>query len=301
MPETVIIQNPQSGSGDHADSVRNRAEVLGYGLERTEEAGDAIALAQRAAAAGASTVVAAGGDGTVNEVLNGIGRADAFDDVTLAVLPLGTGNNFAKQIGVPDLEAAFDVLAAGRRRRIDVGQANDWLFVNSCVGGLTADSSSETSAEMKSRLGVLAYVVTTLQSVSDFESLRVRVEIDDGAATAFDGEALVVLVGNGRRFTTGGSSQANMEDGRFDVTVIEDESALDLMSDALGERLLGAESEHVVRTQTDSLTLSVQDPDTIRFSLDGEIIQERELDIECRPRTLSVAVGDSYRPDPDQS
>jgi YegS/Rv2252/BmrU family lipid kinase len=301
MSGTILIQNPQSGSGDHADAVRDRAELLGYALERTEEAGDAITLAQEAAETGFSTIVAAGGDGTVNEVVRGIDRAGAFDDVTLGVLPLGTGNNFAGQIGVTDLNTAFEVLDDGSRRRIDLGRANDRLFVNSCVAGLTADSSSETSADMKNRIGVLAYVITTLRSVSEFESLPLTIDSDESGTEPWAGEALSVLVGNGRRFTTEGSSQANMEDGLFDVAVIKDASALDLMGDRVLERLFGQDSAHIDRFQTSSLTITIHTPDTIKFSLDGEIIQRRELSLDIRPRTLTVAVGDAYDPDPDRA
>lgn len=301
MTDTVIIRNPKSGSADHAEAVRKRAELLGYALERTHEPGDAIDLAEEAAEAGFSTVVAGGGDGTVNEVVRGIDRAGAFDDVTLGVLPLGTGNNFAEQIGITDLETAFEILEEGSRRRIDLGRADGRPFVNSCVAGLTAESSSETSAEMKDRLGVLAYVITTLRSVPEFESLRLTIDSEErsGETTAWVGEALCVLIGNGRRFTTEGSTQADMEDGLFDLVIIRDVSAIDLMSDAVIERLLGQDSAHIIRTRTPTLTITSHDPETTRFSLDGEIVQRRELSFDVQPRTLRVAVGDAYDPHPE--
>ena len=301
MPDTVIIQNPKSGSGDHTEAVRKRAEVLGYPLEQTEKANDAILLAEEAAEAGASTIVAAGGDGTVNEVVRGIERAGALDGVTLGILPLGTGNNFAKHIGITDIDTGFSVLEDGDRRRIDLGLANDTPFVNSCVTGLTAQSSSETTPEMKERLGMLAYVLTTLRSISEFESppLEVDIEEDGAETTAWTGEALCVLVGNGRRFLTAGDNQANMEDGLFDITVIEDVPTLDLMGDAVIERLLGQDSGAVTQLKTPSLTIITRNPEPIRFSLDGEIIQQRELSLDTHPRTLSVAVGDGYSRNPD--
>ena len=302
MPDTVIIQNPQSGSGDHANAVRDRAELVGYALERTENAGDALSLSREAAEAGVSTIVAAGGDGTVNEVVRGIDQAEAFADVTLGVLPLGTGNNFAEQIGITDLDGAFAVLEDGDRRRIDLGRADDRLFVNSCVAGLTANSSSETSSDMKNRIGTLAYVITTLRSMSDFESLPLTIDgaESESGTSAWTGEALSVLVGNGRRFTTEGGEQANMEDGRFDVTVIKDAPALDLMGDRVVERLFGRDSPHIDRFQTSSLTITIDTPETIRFSLDGEIIQRKRLSLDIQPRTLAVAVGDAYDPSPDE-
>jgi YegS/Rv2252/BmrU family lipid kinase len=298
-PETVVVENPQSGSGDHAATVRERVALLGYGHERTRSAGDAIRLAEEAADAGASTIVAAGGDGTVNEVVRGIDRAGALGRVTFGILPLGTGNNFATQIGVDDLETAFEVVENGERRDIDLGRANERPFVNSCIAGLAATASSETSAEMKSRLGVLAYVVTTLRSLSDFESLRLSIHSDPGTEpTDWTGEALCVLVGNGRRFSMEGTTQADMEDGRFDVAVIEDVPTIDLMGDAIAERLLGRDSPDVVRFQPTAFTIENHDLESVRFSLDGEIIQECELTLEVQPGALTVAVGDTYDPDP---
>lgn len=298
--ETVIVLNPESGGGNHVTAVRARAEERNFSIWQTEAPGDAVTFAQEAAEAGASTIVSAGGDGTVNEVIHGIDRAAAFDEVTLGVLPLGTGNNFAKNIGITDLDSGFEVLKAGERRRIDVGRANGHLFMNSCVAGLTAESSDETSAEMKRRLGVVAYVITTLRSVSDYGGLHLSVEIDrnDTETVTWTGEAICVLVGNGRRFTLRGSAQANMEDGLLDVAVIEDVSALDLMSDTIIEQLFGQESAHLFRTLASSLAITVHDPESSRFSLDGEIIQQRELSVDTRPATLAIAVGDSYDPNP---
>lgn len=300
MTETIIIENPRSGRGEHTETVRNRAELLGYAHEQTEAAGDAIELAAAAAEDGFSTIVAGGGDGTVNEVIQGIDRADALEDVTLGILPLGTGNNFATQIGVGDIDTAFDVLDDGERRRVDLGRANGHLFVNSCVAGLTAASSSETSSDMKDRLGELAYVITTLRSASEFDSPSLEIDIEEHGTetTAWEGEALCVLVGNGRQFTAEGGGQADMEDGRFDVTVIKDVSTLDLMSETLLERLFGRESEDLLRLQASSLTIEVLESESIRFSLDGEIVQREELSLETQPRTLTVAVGDAYEPDP---
>jgi len=298
--ETVVVLNPESGSGSHSATVRQRADELGYTLVATDTDGDAVALAAAAARRGADTLVAAGGDGTVNEVIRGIGRADAFDRVTLGVVPVGTGNNFAKQLGIVGPDAAFDVVESGERRRLDLGRANGHLFVNSCIAGLTADSSSRTSPAMKQRLGVLAYVVTTLRTVSDFESLRLTVAIDgrDRSEPAWTGDALGVLIGNARQFGPAKHGPADAEDGLFDVAVIEDVPVLSLMSDAVVERLLGRNSTYITRFQAGSLSVEVHNPSSVRFSLDGEIIQERRLSFESLPRTLSVAVGEQYESAP---
>ena len=292
--------NPRSGRGSHGKTVRARAEALGYGVEETASAESAVELARGAVADGHSTIVAAGGDGTVNQVVRGIDRAGGYASVTLGVVPVGTGNNFARQLGITDTDTAFAVLRDGERRRIDLGSADGNPFVNSCVAGLTADSSGSTSPQLKRQLGVLAYLVTTLRTVSDFESLRLSVQIDGEEldTPVWTGEALSVLVGNGRRFVPGTTGQANLEDGRFDVTVVEDVPVLSLMSSALLERLLGRESPYITRFLARSLRIRVHDPAAVRFSLDGEIIQARTLSCRVRPRTLRVAVGPGYTADP---
>ena len=301
-PETVVIVNPNSGNEDHTDAVQSRTEILGYAYRETAAAGDAIEFAREAAEAGVSTVVAAGGDGTVNEVLRGVDEADAFEEVTFGVVPAGTGNSFAGNIGVESIEHAFDVLENGRRRRIDLGRTDESLFVNSCIAGLTAEASGDTSSDMKSRFGVLAYVVSTLRSVSEFEALPLSVDAYDGGGetTGWEGDALMVLVGNARRFVRGDDTQADVEDGEFEVTVVEDVSAMDVMGEAVSSGLFAADSEHVQRFRAPALDITLQESDTIRFSLDGEILTRQSLTVRTDPGAVEVAVGDSYQPDPGE-
>ncbi|KDS91002.1 diacylglycerol kinase [Halorubrum saccharovorum] len=300
MAGTVIVHNPESGSGSHTETVRTRADLCGYALEQSEQAGDVVALTREAAEAGYSTIVAAGGDGTVNEVVQGIDRADAFDDVTLGILPLGTGNNFAKQIGITDIETAFSALEDGARRTIDIGMATDRPFVNSCVAGLTAESVSGTSGESKSRIGGLAYVLTTLRTVTEFDPLHLTVDSGMGAGEppTWSGEALCVMVGNGRQFAADGTTQANMEDGLFEVAIVKDVPAIDLMSDAVLERLFGQDSAHIDRFQAASVDIRGHSADPVRFTVDGDIIQHHELDLSVRSNVLQLVVGEEYDPVP---
>ena len=299
MAGTVIIYNPQSGGGSHADKVEDRADLSGYAVERSERAGEAVLLTREAIEAGYETIVAAGGDGTVNEVVQGIDRADAFDDVTFGILPLGTGNNFAKQIGITDLETAFAALDDGTRRTVDIGMATDRPFVNSCVAGLTAASVSETSSALKSRIGGAAYVLTTLRTVTEFDPLRLTVDDTSGGDTpTWRGEALCVMVGNGRQFAADGTTQANMEDGRFEVAIVKDVPKFDLMSDAVFERLFGRDSPHIDRFRAESVDIESGSGDPVRFTLDGEIIERHDIALSVRPRTLRLVVGEGYDPEP---
>lgn len=299
-PDTVLVLNPKSGSEDHVEIVRKWATLKGHAVQTTQREHHAIQLAQRAAERGASEIVAVGGDGTLNEVVKGIHAADAFGDVTAGVVPAGTGNNFATNIGITGIEHAFDVLESGERRSLDLGMADDAPFLNSCVAGITARASHETSAELKSRIGVLAYVLTTLRMATEFSGLELTATVvEEGEPhTAWEGSASVVLVGNGRRFSMAGTEQANLEDGLLDVTIIEDAASLDLASDHLWERLVNAESANLERLLASSIELHVESERETVFSLDGEILELDSVTLTNEPGALEMYVGEAYDPLP---
>lgn len=296
---TVLIVNPNSGSGDHLETVRGRAATLGYTVRTSEREGHAIDLTEEAIDEGFENIVAVGGDGTVNEVLQGILAADAGDEVSLGVVPAGTGNDFADHLGIPDIDEAFSVLQHGDRRRIDIGLANGAPFLNSCIAGITAEASARTSSELKSRLGVLAYVVTTIRTLSEFHALELTADVRDGGATetVWAGPAGLVLIGNGRRFSMTGGQQANMEDGLFDVTLVEDPASISLVGDQALETPLGR--PELTRFRASTLELGVETGEQATFSLDGEIREFSEVHLRTDPGAIRVGVGDTYNPTPE--
>ncbi|NHN47058.1 YegS/Rv2252/BmrU family lipid kinase [Halostella sp. JP-L12] len=296
----VLVLNPNSGSADHGPEVRNRAADHGFDVRVSEEPGDAVDLAAEAAKGGADVVAAAGGDGTLNEVVCGIDRADAFEDVTFCPVPCGTGNNFASNVGVGSIAAAFDAVETGEERAIDLGRANDEPFINSCVGGLTADASASTSADLKERIGVAAYAVSTLRTMAEFDGVPIHVETSDDIADPWSGEALIVMIGNCRRPPDeSGRTQANVEDGLFEVTILEEEPAIDLVEDAIEQRLFGSEAVDVVTRRTPELRITTDADDPVNYSLDGEMISAESLHAATEHRRLKLRVGDAYAPDPD--
>ena len=332
--QRVVVLNPTSGSSDHADRVRELATERGFDVRETEEAGDGVELAREAAASGAEIIAAAGGDGTINEVVRGIDAADAFADVTLAVVPAGTGNNFASNIAIPDIEQAFRAIDDGRTRRIDLGNATGSVtaestkgvlrgsqeadggadgdeieagrpgtsrpFVNSCVGGLTAEASADTSSASKERLGVLAYVMSTLRLMRSFDGFQLRVE-QPGGGTLWEGTAIFVLVGNARRFGPERVSRANVEDGLFDVAIVESMPPAEIVEEAAAYRLFGEESDHVTRLQTPALAVDVESGEPMSFSFDGEMGEYEELSVTVRPNCLALFVGPEYEPEPGEA
>lgn len=297
----VLVLNPVSGSEDHEPEVTARAHDRGFEIRRTEQAGDATRFAREAAEAGADLVAAAGGDGTINEVVNGIVDADALEETDLAVVPTGTGNNFAANVGIEGIGHAFRLIDDGERRDIDLGRANERAFANSCVGGITAEASTSTSSDGKREFGVLAYVLSTIEAMAEFDPLPLRVETAvEGGESTWEGEAVFVLVGNCRRFTGARTAQAHVEDGLFEVTVVEQANTVDLVGEAALDRLFGRDETHIVRRRTPSLTVETLDERPVKYSLDGEVLETNALELETIPAALTVVVGEAYAPNPDE-
>jgi len=299
--DSVVVLNPESGTSDHVSAVRSQAAAQGYLVRESTWEGHAIDLASNAAEAGATVVAAAGGDGTLNEVVRGIEAVGALDSVTVGAIPCGTGNNFARNIGITGIKQAFEVLGDGERRQVDLAFANGRPFINSCVGGLTAEASAATSPALKRRFGSTGYLISTLQTVRSFDSIRVTVVMydDPDSAPVWSGDAVGVLIGNGRRFPPGGSEQANMEDGKFDVTLVRATGSVGLLRTAAVERLFKQETPWTARYTVSSVDISVDDDDPVAFSLDGEIVRHRQLSLRIRPKRLRIAVGDRYDPAPE--
>ncbi|MFC6717031.1 diacylglycerol/lipid kinase family protein [Natrialbaceae archaeon GCM10025810] len=301
----VLVVNPTAGSEDHVAEVTHRGRDHGFEVRETEEAGDAKRFA-RQAAADADLVAAAGGDGTINQVVNGVVASGELESTTVAVVPAGTGNNFASNVGIEGLGHAFDVIETGERRRLDLGVANDRAFVNSCVGGITAEASGSTSPEEKRRLGVLAYVMSTLEMVRSFEPLSLRVKTaggpDGDEPDTWEGNAALVLIGNCRRFTGPRRVQANVEDGLFEVTIVEHLPS-GLANGGTLERLFGRSTDSsasIVRRLTPSLTIESLGDSPVAYSLDGEILEARHLSVETDPGALTVPVGPGYETPDEQ-
>lgn len=303
--DRALVLNPVSGSEDHAARIRRLATDHGFSIHETERTGDAVDIAAAAVEGGATLLAVAGGDGTLNEALRGLDAADAVGEVTFAAVPAGTGNNFARNVGIEGIEHAFEVIERGRRRQIDLGTASvdggDPLpFLNSCVGGITAEASADTTPHSKSRLGVVAYVLNTIQTVTDFDPLRMHADIEGAEGRdGWTGDAAAILVGNGRRFPGDGRTQADMEDGLLDVTILEHESTANLAAETFRSWLAADETEHLTRVQATSMTLNLFGEEAIQFSLDGEMVAAHRLDVEVRPGVLDLLVGEAYEPSPE--
>ena len=222
MSDTVIIFNPNARSEKSRDLANVLRELAPEAeLRMTAGAGDARRLAAEAARDGFRVVAAAGGDGTVNEVANGL----AGTDTVLGVLPVGTMNVFAKEHDLPEkLDEAWAVIRAGHRREIDLLAANGTHFIQLAGVGLDAQVVKETTWESKKNLGPLSYLISAAQ-IAARTPPRLIVE-----AGGMKSEGSFVLIGNGRYY---GAKivlfpKARVDDGLLDVLIFKNIGYLDI-------------------------------------------------------------------------
>lgn len=295
MPRLRVIYNPTA----HGEKVRQLLDFLNSRADRcdpypTRHAGHARDLAHEAVRSGCQVIVAAGGDGTINEVVNGIGDdPEGFNRTALGLLPAGTTNVFAKELGIPGgLAPAWKVIEESRPRRIDLpcahfqnrrGREEQRYFVQLAGAGFDARAIERVSWKLKKLAGPLAYVWAGLQA---FREILPEVEVRGGPHTL---RGQMVLVGNGRYF--GGKFRffpdADLADGRLDVCVIpriDWRFLFGLLTRLRSPRLpdaLGARS-----FQTTRLTLT--SPSRVPLQLEGDCCGELPASLGILPGHLQV-------------
>jgi diacylglycerol kinase (ATP) len=297
-----VICNPASGGGCDADVIREQLADFGAEWIDTHGVGDAQSAAEEWSE---GLLIVVGGDGTVNEVVNGLGRAGFPESVTLAVRPTGTGNDLAATLAIPnDPEGATDAIRHGEVRTLDVARVHsegvgERYFINVATGGFGAETSSLADEELKGRWGKLAYFRASLEKARDFDVRDVRVTLDGEERLL---RAVNVAVGN-CRYAGGGwlaAPKANPEDGLLDLVIIEDvglKEALALApaglarSDYLGREGVFSARAKKIRVETQ--------PGGLEFTADGELIGDEPVAFEVIPHTLKVIVGPDYVPEPE--
>ena len=229
-----VILNPYANrwrAGSRLDEVRDAfsAVSLQPDIIQTTHPGEAITLAETAVAQGYDAVVAAGGDGTLSEVANGLLRAAGKGaTVPFGILPIGTANDFSDMVALPrDLVAAAQVVASGNTHQIDAGRVNDHFFINNCAVAMEPLITLE-NIRMKRLSGELRYVVALLRGLVKLKGWQMQVRWDDGG---HDGSVYLLSVCNGPR--TGGfymAPQATVDDGLFDFVFAPEVPKLTVLS-----------------------------------------------------------------------
>lgn len=296
-----VVCNPASGGGTYdPDTVRR--ELDGYEIEWLETGGPGEAQ-QAAQEYRDGLLIVAGGDGTINEVVNGLGKAGFPESVTLGILPTGTGNDLAATLVIPDdPDEAEDVIRQDRVRTLDAASVrsegvDERYFVNVATGGFGAETSRMADEELKGRWGKLAYLRASLENAGKFDVREIRLVLDGEERFT---RAVNVAVGN-CRFAGGGwpaAPRANPEDGLLDLVVIEQAGLggmLSLAPDLLAKNdYLDHEGIFFARARNIRIETA---PGGLWFVADGEVIGDEPVEFEVLPKALKVVVGPGYTPE----
>jgi len=311
-----VIFNPASGHGRGARRIELYRKLLDTHLgshewARTEKAGDEGELAERALREGADLVVAVGGDGTWSQVADRL-IASGESEVALGVLPAGTGNDFARSLGISygSPEEAVAALAARKTRRIDVGRVvSPWRSAAVGSAGGAGDLSKaprhflnvvgfgfdvaviRATTDARFLRGAALYKLTAMQQLLLYRSARLR--LSSGEGWSVEGRHLILTISNGRIFGGGFpiAPGASLRDGRLDACAIRDASPLGrarLFGLAGKGRHVGAPGVAVHQDRA----FTVRFEEAVRYEVDGDVHESPtgEVRIEAVPEALSVVV-----------
>ena len=284
MTDTVVILNPFAGNLETLRDWQERVESIvgGLPIRTTTHAGDAEALSRGAVKEGFGRVIAAGGDGTVNHVANGIAGTDAV----LGILPMGTVNVFAMELGLPsnDLQRCWDIIQAGNVRLVDLPSANGRYFVQLGGIGLDAQAVKETTLAFKRSLGPLSYLISAAH-IAARQPPKLSIESEDAPVR----EGSFLLVGNGRLY--GGPfpffKQAAIDDGLLDVVVFKRLGFLEILK-YLHDVVFSSDIRVPEIEYFQTRQLRVTSEQDVPLELDGELAGNCPVNFKMHEKALAV-------------
>jgi diacylglycerol kinase (ATP) len=293
LVKICVIVNPRAGSVKDLDLLLKQvARLKPFITHITHKKGGAKALAADAIRKGCNYLIAAGGDGTLNEVVNGIATHSA--DVRLGLLPLGTGNDFARCLNLPGtVPENIAILRAGKTRPIDLVRVRSdrtRYFVNVSAGGFSGVVNEKLTPAIKRAWGPLAYVRSAAAAVSELRAYRTAIRFDQRETVALD--LYNVIVANGR-FVAGGlpiAPEADPSDGLLDVILIPQRPAAETA-------MLAAKILMGKHLRSDSITfrrvskISIRSRPGMWFNVDGELVGNDPAVFEVIPKALQFVVG----------
>ncbi len=273
--------------------MRERLETLSpERFHVSGEAGEAERVAREASEAGVELIVSAGGDGTLNEVVNGIARAGCVS--ALALVPLGTGNDFARTLGVPnDIDTAVAQIGNAQIRAIDLVRVTSdevRYFVNVSSGGFSGVVDEKLTPEMKRAWGPLAYLRSAAAAFSELRGYTTKVALDDQPPT--ENDLYNVVIANGR-YVAGGipiAPEADISDGLLDVVLIPERGPADLAilaAQILVGKHLGSDAVIFKRAKK----IAINSRPGMWFNVDGELIGNEPAVFELLPQALRCVAG----------
>lgn len=292
MKDRLLVWNGGSGKAEAIDDLRKSLRAGGeIALTRGVNLCDEIA---KAVSEGCKTVVAGGGDGTVNAVVNALMRIDEEQRPTFGIVPLGTANDFAGTLKIPnDLPSAVELIDSGFVQSCDVVRISSHQFerfyANMAAGGNCVRVSEQLTDEIKKTWGPFCYMRGAAGVLTDMITYKIVANCDQ---EKFELDSWAVLVANGR--TNAGrievAPKASITDGLIDVIIIREGNALDMV-EIVSRTLLGSflECEQVIFRQVKQLTLG--SIPGMRFTIDGEVIDEEPIQFDVIAGAIRM-IGD---------
>lgn len=298
MVRARLIYNPTSGR----EEVRRRLPAILQRLERggietschaTESEGDAAWAASEAVRRGFDLIVAAGGDGTLNEVVSGLSAHEQRP--SLGILPLGTTNDFARAHGIPKLWTdACDLIVRGYTRPVDVGRADDKYFINIAGGGSLTELSYEVPSKLKTMVGQLAYYMKGLEKITRLHPVRMKI-VANGVPDVIDEELMLFLIANSNSVAGFDrlAPDASTNDGLFDVLALRKCNLGEFIRIATmvmrGETVRN--DPHFIYFQSDRIT--VETDSRVQLNLDGEFGGTLPCTFSLLPSHLNVIMDEN--------
>ena len=278
IPSSLLILNGKSADNallrDAIGALREEGMTLHVRV--TWEKGDAVRYVEEACRLGVDTVIAGGGDGTINEVATALIDVTAHAAPALGLLPLGTANDFATSAGIPsELDNALRLAIVGHAVAVDIARVNSkTCFINMATGGFGTRITSETPEKLKAALGGVSYLIHGLMRPDTLKADRCEINGED---FHWQGDALVIGIGNGRQ--AGGGQQlcpqALINDGLLQLRIFTAEELLPALLTTLTRP---EESPNVIESASPWFEISA--PHDITFNLDGEPLSGRHFRID---------------------
>ncbi len=302
MSYAKVIVNPVAGAGRTAKKwphIMGHLKRIGLRFEHdlTEAPGHAIELARLAVKRGFERVVSVGGDGTINEVVNGIHDAGSLGEVTLGIIETGTGGDYIRTIGVPRLyEDACQRLMSRSRLTVDVGMVEYMnnnrpvrrLFVNFAGLGFDAEIVRRTTQQFKALGGMPSYLMGLLTTLICYQNQEVSLIID---GEVVDGKVCTVLISNGK-YGGGGmmaAPEADLTDGLLDVLIIGNLTKGDLLR-SLPRIYQGTHLSHPKVTLKRAREVEVRSARPLPLQADGELLGVVPAHFRIMPAALNIVI-----------
>ena len=288
-----IILNPAAGAVKDLGALLKQLERLkAWRIHITRKRGAAERFARGAVRNHCDEVIVAGGDGTLNEVVNGIGRRGRR--VRLGLIPLGTGNDFARCLNLPAaIEENIDIVLSGKTKAIDLVRAKGdrtRYFVNVSAGGFSGLVDEKLTPKLKRTWGPLAYIRSAAAALPDLRAYRTTLRFDQRKKV--DVDLYNVVIANGR-FVAGGlpiAPRADASDGLLDIILIPQRPAPEIAV-VMGKILLGTHLTSDAITFRRAKRVAIRSRPGMWFNVDGELIGNQPIVFEIIPRALQFAVA----------